>query len=113
MSSDQKRIASQPGSVASASAYWAGWLSLALAVAGMVLIFLGDPLWLGLPSSAAAVLAGRFALRRGQDHHAAPHLGLALGLFNLFVWLLLIVLIHSVLDIDLSSLFEIPTPDPQ
>lgn len=95
----------------SAQGYWAGWLSLAFAATGMVLIFVGDPFWLGLPISVLASPAGWYALRRGQDKHVGAHLGFNFGLFNLFLWLLLIVVVPHVFKLDPTSLFTIPSYD--
>ncbi|MFA9479739.1 hypothetical protein ACERK3_15740 [Phycisphaerales bacterium AB-hyl4] len=97
-----------PTSLSSPYAYGVGWLSLGLALAGIILICMGDPFWLGLPSSAAAAWSGRCALRHGQDQHAGAHLGLYLGVFNLVLWMLLIVFMQYILGMDVSSLFEIP-----
>jgi len=93
---------------ASPHASWVGWLSLALATAGMILIGIGDPLWLGLPSSVASVMAGRFAIGHGQEKHLGAHLGVSLGVLNLFFWVMLILIVGYLFQIDPTSVFEIP-----
>lgn len=85
------------------------WLSLVLAVAGILLICAGDPLYLALPSSVVGALVGWHALRRSDENtHAAAHLGLNLGVFNLFIWLLLIVFMPYLFHIDVNSMFKVP-----
>jgi hypothetical protein len=90
-------------------AYWAGWLSIVFTTIGMILICNGDPYWLSLPDSILGILAGGYALRYGQDNHIGAHIGFNVGMFNLLLWLLLIVVMQHVLKIDMSSLFVLPS----
>jgi hypothetical protein len=85
------------------------WLSLMLAAAGIVLVCAGDPFYLALPCSVTGMLIGWHALRRSDDNsHAAAHLGVNLAIFNLFIWLLLIVILPYLFQIDVKSVFNIP-----
>lgn len=93
---------SDPTSQAPASApLWVGRLSLVLAVAALVLLTLGDPWWLTLPSSLLAIAAGSYALRRGPDNQVAAHIGVNFGIFNLLLWLVVILVVRNLLDYDL------------
>ena len=83
----------------------AAWGAFALAVAGLVLLILRNPFGSGAIASAAAVLFGGYAIRRGLNHHPGSQLGLNLGLFNIFLWLILFIFIQRMLGIDLSSIF--------
>jgi len=90
-------------------AHWLGWVSLTLAVAGLVLSCLGDPFWLALPSSLLGAQAGHLCMRRGHENHVGALIGLNLGLFNLFFWVLLVVLVPLVFGMPTTALFRIPT----
>lgn len=101
----QDQIVHQP---ATRSSCWTGWFSLALALAGIILICIGDPYLLGLLSCVVGILAGWHVLHHHQENHVGAHLGFNLGLLGLLLWLLLIVLLTYVLKMDIASLFEIP-----
>lgn len=90
---------------------WVGWLSFGLAIAGIVLVCAGDPFWLALPCSAVAIWTGHFSIHHGQPQHAGAHLGFNLGLFNLLLWVMLILLMQYVLDMDPMWLFDLPTTE--
>lgn len=90
-------------------AHWLGWVALTLALTGLVLSCLGDPFWLALPSSLLGALAGHLCLRRGHESHVGALIGKNLGLFNLFFWFLLVVLVPLIFGMPTTALFQIPT----
>lgn len=86
----------------------AAWASFMLAVAGIILLILRNPLGSGAIASALGVFLGGYAIRRGLKNHVGSQLGLNLGLFNLLLWFVLFILLQRMLGIDLSSIFTTP-----
>lgn len=99
-------IATAPAT--SLHAHWLGWVSLSLAAAALVLICLGDPLWLALPITLLGALAGHRCIRRGHEGHVGALIGKNLGLFNLFFWFLLVFLVPLIFGTPTTELFTIP-----
>lgn len=75
-------------------------------MAAAVLICIGDPFWLGMPLSVAAVTAAWRALRRSGQTSVVAHFGLTLGLFDILLWILLVLFIQYVMKMDTSFIFD-------
>jgi hypothetical protein len=104
---------SEPTSAHATKASRTGWLSLILGLTAAFLICMGDPFWLALPVSLTAVTAAWLALRRSQQDPVVAHIGLSLALFDVLMWVLLVLFIGHILKADLSFLFEMPAATGQ
>lgn len=96
---------SAPGEAISPGVRISAWVAFALAVAGLILLILRNPFGSGALASAAGVVLGGYAIRKGLKSHAGSQLGLNLGLFNLLLWFILFILLQRMLGIDLSTIF--------
>ena len=68
-----------------------GWVSLALSLGAMMMIFFGDPYWLALPCSAIGAAVGFVAIRGNEKDYASSHLGFNIGIFNGALWVIVLV----------------------
>lgn len=88
---------------------WIGRLSLLLSLTSLVLICLGDPNYSGLLTGILGGVLGGYAIRRGGDEQAAVQLGFNLALLSVvLIWPIVILVMHGVFGMDVSSLFTLP-----
>jgi len=81
-----------------------GAASFVAAVTGVGLLIIGNPYWLSLVASLAAVASGVYVIRRARDDDVTAHIGATVGILNLLLWLVIDVLLGVLGGVEFSIL---------
>ena len=76
-----------------------GFASAGFALLAVAMIVLGDPLWLGLPCSVAAVFLGGWGCRL-DEQSAWSLIGFNVGLLAVLLWFVIVFVIKRWFGVD-------------